>query len=198
MEFNPLCKSSKNLKVEDNFSNTQYTLIRNNLSQNENRDNKSILFNFLSSKKKIILKSCFDHKGAKKFLSEKEKAMAILELPDDIIEDKNKKKRRVRQSLFKNKSKRKNRSESIKESINFNLGKSKYINEDKKEIKKHKMSDKTIPLDFAENYKRHQERKLTINSDFSNIKGKESLNLASNHNDSFIHLILKEMAEVEH
>ena len=198
MEVNPLCKSSKNLTVEDNFSNTQFTYIRNNLSQNENRDDKSILFNFLSSKKRMTLNSCFDHKGAKKFLLEKEKAMASLELPDDIIEDKKKKKRRSRKSIVKSKSKPKLRSESLKEPINFNLGKSKYRNEDKRRQKRKKMSEKTVPLYYDQNNKSQQERKLTINSDFSNIKGKESLNLASNHNDSFIHLILKEMAEVEH
>ena len=32
----------------------------------------------------MTLKSCFDRKGSKKFLSDKEKAMAFLELPDDI------------------------------------------------------------------------------------------------------------------
>ena len=68
MEVNNFCKSSKNLTVEDNISNTQYTNIRNNLSQNENRDDKNILFNFLSLKKKIKLNSCFDiEKGQKNF-----------------------------------------------------------------------------------------------------------------------------------
>ena len=198
MEFTEICKSSKNLTVEDSISNIQYTQIRNNLSQNENKNDKNILINFLSSKKKITLKSFFDHKGAKKFLSEKEKAMASLELSDDIIEEKNKKKRRSRKSVVKNKKKIKHRSESKKDLININLKKLKYINEDKRRKGKKKMSEKTIPLYFAHNNKTHQERQLTVNSDFSNIKGKESLNLASNHNDSFIHLILKEMAEVEH
>ena len=198
MEVDKFCKSSKNLTVEDNISNTQYTNIRNNLSQNENRDDKNILFNFLSLKKKIKLNSCFDRKGAKKFLLEKEKAMASLELPDDIIDENNKKKRRSRKSVVKNKSKRKHRSESQKELINVKIRKSKNINEDKKGHRKKKMSEKTVPLYFAQNNKSRQERKITINSDFSNIKEKESLNLASNHNDSFIHLILKEMAEVEH
>jgi len=197
MEINKLCKSSKNLTVEDTLCNTQYTQSRKNLSQNENRNDKNILLNFISSKKKMTLKSCFDHKGAKKFLSEKEKAMASLELPDDIIEEKNKKKRKSRKSLEKNKRKRKHRSESQKALINVKIIRKSYINEDKKEKRKHRMSDKTIPLHFALNNKSRQERKLTINSDFSNIKRKESSNLASNHNDSFIHLILKEMAEVE-
>ena len=196
MEDDKFCKSSKNLIVDKSISKT-HTHIRNNLSQNE-IDGKNTLFNFLTSKQKITLKSCFDHKGAKKFLSEKEKAMASFELSDDIIEEKRKKKRRSRKSVQKNKSKNKYRSESQKALINVKARKSKNINEDKKELRRKKMSDKTVCLDFAENYQRHMERKLTINSDFSNIKVKDSLNLASNHNDSFIYSILKEMAEVKH
>ena len=197
MDDDKFCKSSKNLTVDESISKTKYAHISNNLSQNEIH-NKNILFNFLTSKKKITLKSCFDHKGAKKFLSEKEKAMASFELFDDDIEEKRKKRRRSRKSLAKSKSKKNFRSKSEKVLINVKAKKSKFINEDKKEIKKHKMSDKTIPLDFAENYKRHQKRKLTINSDFSNIKEKESLKFASKHNDSIIYSILKEMAEVKH
>ena len=196
MDDDKYCKSSKNLTVDESISKTKYSHISNNLSQNETH-NKNIFFNFLTSKKKITLKSCFDHKGAKKFLSEKEKAMASFELFDDI-EEKRKKRRRSRKSLAKSKSKKNFRSKSEKVLINVKAKKSKFINEDKKEIKKHKMSDKTIPLDFAENYKRHQKRKLTINSDFSNIKEKESLKFASKHNDSIIYSILKEMAEVKH
>ena len=196
MEDDKFCKSSKNLIVDKSISKT-HTHIRNNLSQNE-IDDKNTLFNFLTSKQKITLKSCFDHKGAKKFLSEKEKAMASFELSDDIIEEKRKKKRRSRKSVRKNKSKNKYRSESQKALINVKARKSKNINVDKKELRRKKMSDKTVSLDFAENYQRHMERKLTINSDFSNIKVKDSLNLASNHNDSFIYSILKEMAEVKH
>ena len=196
MDDDKYCKSSKNLTVDESISKTKYSHISNNLSQNETH-NKNIFFNFLTSKKKITLKSCFDHKGAKKFLSEKEKAMASFELFDDI-EEKRKKRRRSRKSLAKSKSKKNFRSKSEKVLINVKAKKSKFINEDKKEIKKHKMSDKTIPLDFAENYKRHQKRKLTKNSDFSNIKEKESLKFASKHNDSIIYSILKEMAEVKH
>ncbi len=197
MEDSKFCKSSKNLTVEEKIPKTKYTHTRNNLSQHE-MDNKNAIFKFLTSKKKITLKSCFDYKGAKKFLSEKEKAMESFELSDDDIEEKRKKKRRSRKSIKKRKSKQKFRSESQKALINVKARKSKHINEDKKELRKKKMSDKTVPLYFAENFKRNQERKLTINSDFSNIKEKDSLNLASNKNDSFIYSILKEMAEVNH
>jgi len=197
MDVSKFCKSSKNLTVEEKIYKDKYTHTRNNLSQNE-IDDKNFLFNFLSSKNKITLKSCFDHKGAKKFLSEKDKAMASFELPDDDIEEKREKKRRSRKSIMKKKSKKKFRSESQKALIYVKSKKPKHINEDKKDLRNKKMSDKTVPLYFAENYKSHQERMLTINSDFSNIKEKDSLNLASNRNDSFIVSILKEMAEVKH
>ena len=197
MDVSKFCKSSKNLTVEEKICKDKYTHTRNNLSQNE-IDDKNFLFNFLSSKNKITLKSCFDHKGAKKFLSEKDKAMASFELPDDDIEEKTEKKRRSRKSILKKKSKKKFRSESQKALIYVKSKKPKHINEDKKNLRNKKMSDKTVPLYFAENYKSHQERMLTINSDFSNIKEKDSLKLASNRNDSFIVSILKEMAEVKH
>ena len=59
MEFTEICKSSKNLTVEDSISNIQYTQIRNNLSQNENRDDKNILNSDQSTIKflRIILNS---------------------------------------------------------------------------------------------------------------------------------------------
>jgi hypothetical protein len=197
MEVNKFFKSSKNLPVEGNISNNQNIHIRNNFSRNENIDDKNILFNFLSSKKKITLKSYFDYKGAKKFLSEKEKAMASLELYDDIIEEKNIKKRRNRKSMLKSKNKRNTKSESQRILINVKIRKPKYNNENKKDQrKKKKMSDQTVALYCAINCQK--ERKLTMNCDFSIIKRKGPLNLAYNQNDSFIHSILKEMAQVEH
>ena len=185
-----LCKSSNNLRVEGSISNALYMHNRINLSHNENMDEKKILFNFISSKNKITLKSCFDQKGSKKFLSEKEKAMAFLELPDDIIEEKTKKKRKSRKDI---KRKTKHRSESHKALIYELIKRLNYINEDRKEPKKKMMSDKTLGLPYAQKYNKHQKRVLSINSDFSDIKGRDSLNLASDHNDSFILSILKEM-----
>ena len=197
MENCKICKSSKNLRLERNISNTLYSNKTNNLTHNQNTEEKNILFDFISSKKKMTLKSCFDYKGSKKFLSEKEKAMASLELYDDIIEEKNKKKRRTRKSMRKSKNKRNTKSESQTKLINVKIRKPKYNNEYKKDqIKKKKISDQTMAL-YCE-IKCKKERKLTMNCDFSVIKGKDPLNLASNQNDSFIHSILKEMAQVEH
>ena len=45
---------------------------------------KKCLYDFISSKNKLILKSCFDHRGTKKFLSEKEKALQEINLSEDI------------------------------------------------------------------------------------------------------------------
>ena len=49
---------------------------------------KKCLYDFISSKNKLILKSCFDHRGTKKFLSEKEKALQEINLSEDITEEK--------------------------------------------------------------------------------------------------------------
>ena len=47
--------------------------------------------NFLCKKDKIIFKSAYDHKGAKKFLAEKEKAMEEFILIDELPDNENKK-----------------------------------------------------------------------------------------------------------
>ena len=190
MEKLKVSKSSKNLKVEGGISKTLSAHNRNNLSHDENMDNKNILFNFISSKNKITLKSCFDQKGSKKFLSEKEKAMAYLELPDDIIEKKIKKKRKSKKGT---KKKEKHCSDPHKELIYTLINRLKYINKDKKGIKNKMKSDKTVGIRFSEKFKNSQKKILTINSDFSDIKGNDSLNLSSDQNDSFIQSFLKEM-----
>ena len=68
-------------------------------------DNRKKLLDFISDKKKLSLKSAFDHKGTKSFLSEKEVAMKRIELNENIeiinlneIEDKSIKKERHRRS----------------------------------------------------------------------------------------------------
>jgi len=179
-------KSSKNLSTSNNLCMPK----GNNLSQKENVNAQNILFNFISSKNKITLKSYFDQKGSKKFLSDKEKAMAYLELPDDIIEEKMKKKRRSRKLDTKRKKKQ---CESQKALICIQIKRLKIKNEDKKTPKKRLMSDKNIGLHFFKTYKKYRKNPLTINNDFSDIKGRNSSNLASDQNDSFIHSILKEM-----
>ena len=190
MENCKICKSSKNLRLERNISNTLYSNKTNNLTHNQNTEEKNILLDFISSKKKMTLESCFDYKGSKKFLSEKEKAMAFLELPDDIIEEKKTKKRKSKKETKRN---TKHRSESQKALLDILIKRIKFITEDKKEPTKKMMSDKNVGLRFAQNYKKYKKKPLAIKSDCSDIKGSDSLNLASDHNDSLIHSILKEM-----
>jgi hypothetical protein len=185
-----ICKSSQNLRLERNISNTLYSNKTNNLTHNQNTEEKNILLDFISSKKKMTLESCFDYKGSKKFLSEKEKAMAFLELPDDIIEEKKTKKRKSKKETKRN---TKHRSESQKALQDILIKRIKFITEDRKELKKKMMSDKNIGLRFAQNYKKYKKKPLVIKSDCSDIKGSDSLNLASDHNDSLIQSILKEM-----
>ena len=45
--------------------------------------------------------------------------------------------------------------------------------------------------------KRKVSKLSSINSTFSNIQGKEPLNLAINNNDSFIHFIINEMVTIK-
>lgn len=45
--------------------------------------------------------------------------------------------------------------------------------------------------------KREVSKLSSINSTFSNIQSKESLNLAINNNDSFIHFIINEMVAIK-
>ena len=47
-------------------------------------DNRKKLLDFISDKKKLSLKSVFDHKGTKSFLSDKELAMKRIELNENI------------------------------------------------------------------------------------------------------------------
>ena len=53
-------KSSNNLRVK--YSGKSY-----NLDESENLRDKKSLFNFISTKNKMFLNSCFDHKGEKNF-----------------------------------------------------------------------------------------------------------------------------------
>ena len=50
-------------------------------------DTKQKLFDFISDKNKLSLKTNFDHKGTKKFLCEKNEAMKKIELNEEIEDD---------------------------------------------------------------------------------------------------------------
>ena len=193
------CKSSDNLR--NKYSGKTF-----NLDENENQKHKKSLVNFISSKNKIVLKSCFDHKGAKKFLSDKSKAMDEIfledEIPDENIEKSKKKKKFNKKS--KTRDKKHHRSESHK--ALDDLGKRKTCENLKTHYKL--LSEKTLE---DKNFKDKKNGKLNLYSDkrkslkkmnsiisnFSDIQIKESLNLVLNTNDSFINTIINEMVRVK-
>jgi hypothetical protein len=190
--------SSNNLRIK--YSGKSF-----NLNESENLRDKKSLFNFISSKNKIVLKSCFDHKGAKKFLSDKKKAMDKIVLEDDILDEnieKNKKKKKL--NVKSKTSEKKNLRLESHNALNI-LEKQKSTENLKDKVKL--LSEKRLPVRNFEskNNKRKlnlvvDKRKVTklssINSVFSNIQTKEPLNLAVNKNDSFINSIINEMVEV--
>lgn len=192
-------KSSNNLRKK--YSGKTF-----NLDSSENLKDKKSLVNFISSKNKIVLKSCFDHKGAKRFLSDKNKAMDEIfledEIPDENIEKSKKKKKFNKKS--KTRDKKHLRSESHK--ALDTLGKQKTCENLK--VYHKLLSEKTLPDKNFKDKKNKGELNLysdkrkylkmnSFNSNFSNIKSKESLNLVLNTNDSFINSIINEMVRIK-
>ena len=190
--------SSNNLRIK--YSGKSF-----NLNESENLRDKKSLFDFISSKNKIVLKSCFDHKGAKKFLSDKKKAMDKIVLEDDILDENIEKNKKKKKPNVKSKtSEKKNLRSESHNALNI-LEKQKSTENLKDKVKL--LSEKRLPVRNFEskNNKRKlnlvvDKRKVTklssINSVFSNIQTKEPLNLAVNKNDSFINSIINEMVEV--
>ena len=187
---------------------------------NKSGDKKS-LYDFISSKNRIILKSCFDHKGTKQFLLDKEKAMQEINLSEDIKEEKKLNKKYRIKSHIKHHVKHhhhdnhnhnhkinniKLRSSSTNDLSLFNPIKiNKNLDVEIKEVKKY--SDKTNKYYniYEDNNIKYDNNKLntinkkrivpfnSISSNFSNIKVNEPLNLVYNKNDSLIHTIVNEM-----
>ena len=75
MEENKRNKSSIEFKLKEHYSTDNCFFLKNSNKSKEvkSKDIKS-LYSFIFNKKRIILKSCFDHKGTKKFLLEKKKS----------------------------------------------------------------------------------------------------------------------------
>ena len=185
---------------------------------NKSGDKKS-LYDFISSKNRIILKSCFDHKGTKQFLLDKEKAMQEINLSEDIKEEKKSSKKDRIKSHIRHHVKHHHHDSHNHKINNINLHSSstndlsqfnkikinKHLDVEVKEIKK--LSDKTHKYyDICEdNTIKYDNNKLntinkkrivpfnSISSNFSNIKVNEPLNLVFNKNDSLIHNIVNEM-----
>ena len=177
-----------------------------NLDESENLGDKKSLLNFISKKNKIILKSCFDHKGAKKFLSDKSKAMDEIVLEDEMPDENMEKSHKKKKLATKSKTKEKKHFRAESHNALDTLGKLK-TSENLKAYPK-LLSEKILP---TTNFKPKNnigklnlyvdKSKITklnsINSTFSNIQSKEPLNLAVNQNDSFINSIINEIGKVK-
>jgi hypothetical protein len=189
-------KSSDNLRQK--FSGKTF-----NLDESENQKDKKSLVNFISSKNKIVLKSCFDHKGAKQFLYEKQKAMDKIVLEDEIPDENIKKNRKKRKLSKKSKTKDKKHLRSESHNALDSLTKQK-TSENLKDYPKlsseNTLPDKNLKSKNQLNlntYQRKSVKMSSIISNFSNIQIKESLNLIVNKNDSFINSIINEMVRVK-
>ena len=194
-----------NFKSSDNLRK-KYHGKSFNLDESENQKDKKSLVNFISSKNKIVLKSCFDHKGAKKFLSEKQKAMDRIiledEIPEENIEKHRKKKKFNRKS--KTKDKKHLRSEShnaldslTKQKTSENLKDYPKLSSENTLPDKNLKSKNNLGKLNLDTYKRKSIKMSSIISNFSNIQIKDSLNLIVNKNDSFINSIINEMVRVK-
>jgi inactivated superfamily I helicase len=219
MEDRKRNKSSNYLVFKVQNLTQNLSISSNNKSSNLNKSNdKKSLFDFISSKNRMVLKSCFDHKGTKKFLLEKAKAMQEINLSEDIKEEKkSSKKDRIKSHIrhvkhhHSNNHANKLDKNGLRSSSTNDVLRNNAINLQKNlecEIKKiKKLSDKTNKYSDIEedNNKIKYENKLSVNkkrivpfnsisSNFSNIKVSEPLNLAVNKNDSLIHSIVNEMS----
>jgi hypothetical protein len=90
-----ILKANKLAQIDE--SEMKYLVTQQKFNTNQK------LFDFISDKSKIVLKSCFDYKGSKQFLEGKSEAMKKIELNESILDEnqnKNKNKKvRVHNSL---------------------------------------------------------------------------------------------------
>lgn len=82
--------SEKNLFTKNKIVQIDESEIKYLNTQNINQK----LLDFISDKSKIVLKSCFDHKGSKQFLEGKSEAMKKIELNEFILDEKQNKKKK--------------------------------------------------------------------------------------------------------
>ena len=121
-------------------------------------DNKQKLFDFISDKQKLTLKSFFDHRGTKAFLNGKDKAMKRIELDDNIEEYINKK---------RTNKKNKKKKESCDFIINNNYNEF-IIKEDTIKKKRKSKNQKSISTNNLINF---AGKKLTkINENFNDFE----------------------------
>lgn len=196
-------------------THTSLDLINKKQKKNKNyRKYIKSLDNFIKTKTKITFESFFDHKGAKKFLAEKEKAMEELILEDEIIEIIEEKKfnKKISNSCNKknNSKSKKNLNKVLKyypsqnALINLNLKNNKKIYE---KNKKAVSSSKSININFRKNlknigkiYPKNKKKRISIESiksQVTNLKSNEPSYLFTGENDSFIKSIINQMKTIK-
>ena len=191
-------KSSNELGLKDKIVKTNHEQIYNNLTT---LNNEKFLFDFISNKNKIKLFSYFDRKGAKKFLSEKDKAMKKITLFDEILVENVSTKK-----INKNKGLKKKARRSISDNLaKFKIKKSRNKNISPKNIKKSQMVISINYVDSGNNNenetnlysinKKAISKNNSISSDYSNIMASSPKNLVMNKNDSLIFSIVSEMSK---
>ena len=193
-------KSSNELALKDKILKTNHEQIYNNL-KTDILNNEKFLFDFISDKNKIKLYSCFDKKGAKKFLSEKDKAMKKITLFDEILDENASTKKIHKDKKLKKKARR---------SISDNLSKFKIKKSSDKKIstKNIKKSQMVISINYIDDGKNNDDKTNlysvnkkavtkynSISSNYSNIMPSSPKNLIMNKNDSLIFSIVSEMSK---
>ena len=193
-------KSSNELALKDKILKTNHEQIYNNL-KTDILNNEKFLFDFISDKKKIKLFSYFDKKGAKKFLSEKDKAMKKITLFDEILDENASTKKIHKDKKLKKKARR---------SISDNLSKFKIKKSSDKKIstKNIKKSQMVISINYIDDGKNNDDKTNlysvnkkavtkynSISSNYSNIMPSSPKNLIMNKNDSLIFSIVSEMSK---
>ena len=152
-------------------------------------------------KKKIKLFSYFDKKGAKKFLSEKDKAMKKITLFDEILDENASTKKIHKDKKLKKKARR-----SISDNLSkFKIKKSSDKKNSTKNIKKSQM---VISINYIDDGKNNDDKTNlysvnkkavtkynSISSNYSNIMPSSPKNLIMNKNDSLIFSIVSEMSK---
>ena len=195
-------KSSNELPEPN--KNYQKNYCRTTYNNTDAANNAKYLFDFISTKNKIKLNSCFDKKGTKKFLLEKEKAMEKIILFDEIIDKKQNTKKSHKDKKRKQKARR-SKSENALFHIQKQSDKKIKISKDLKQ----KSSQMVISINYVDGGKENQDKAAhspnkkrvskfnSLSSNFSNINSNEPLNLAVNKNDSLIYSIVSEMSNYQ-
>lgn len=198
-------------RVRKNKSSNELALKDDNLKQNheeqpyilKTENKEKFLFDFISDKNKIKFQSHFDKNGAKKFLSDKDKAMEKIILSDDILDENGKKKK---------KHKDKDRNKKPRRSISDNFAHLKKKEKVIKPSKNLKKTDMIININYVDdkksndntnnnknsnlfNSKKNINKHNSISSSYSNIYSSSPMNLAVNKNDSLIFSIVSEMSK---